>query len=232
MYTLYVELLATAQIDKEKKHAVTELLEESKADAKYFFLLGIATVVSSLGIALDSEAVVIGGMLLAPFLAPIMALGYAIVTFSFQGFLRSLNSVLLSFIIVILFSALIGILLNINYIPAGQVLARGEFTILYFLVAFVSGIGASYMWIVPKLSSSLAGISVAVSLIPPLCLSGISIANFNNELAFEGILIFSANIIGILVASMIVFVVTRLTKFKKVEEKLLKEEEKEIESIL
>lgn len=219
-----------AKNDKEKKQAVAGLLEESKIDMNYFFLLVIATVVTSLGIALDSEAIVIGGMLLAPFLVPIMALGYAIVTKSWQGILRSLNGVLLSFLIVVIFSAFISLVLKINFIPARQVFTRGEFSTLYFLVAFVSGIGASYLWIKPKLSSNLAGIAVAVSLIPPLCISGISIANFNNNLAFETMQIFSANLIGILIASMLVFTFTRLTKFKKVEEQMIKEEIKEVES--
>ena len=61
----------------QKKEAVTELVQESSIDLPYVFMLILATLVTSLGIALDSEAIVIGGMLLAPFLFPIMARGLA-----------------------------------------------------------------------------------------------------------------------------------------------------------
>ncbi len=231
MYTYTMPIESPKVVEKEMKHAVSELVVESKTDGSYFFLLFLATIVTSLGISLDSEAVVIGGMLLAPFLVPIMALGLAIVTKSFQAFLRSLNAVLLSFITVVLISAFISIAFKIQYIPARQVFTRGEFSILYFVVAFMSGIGASYLWIKPKLASNLAGIAVAVSLIPPLCIAGISIANFNNALAFETLMIFSANLIGILIASITVFTITRISKFKKVQDQEIKKEIREEESL-
>lgn len=231
MYTFTMPNESQRLAEIEKRHAVSELVSESKPDLVYFFLLTVATLVTSLGISLDSEAIVIGGMLLAPFLVPIMALGLALVTKSWQAILRSLNNVLISFITVIIISALVSILFNVHYVPARQVFTRGEFSLLYLFVAFFSGIGAAYLWIKPKLSSNLAGIAVSVSLIPPLCIAGISIANFNNALAFETLLIFSANLIGILIATVLVFLFTRLSKFKKVQDQEIKKEVKETNEV-
>ena len=129
------------------------------------------------------------------------------------------------------FSAAVSYIFKINVVPARQVFARGEFSYIYLFVAFFSGLGASYIWIRPKLSNSLAGIAVAVSLIPPLCIAGLSIANFNNALAWEVLKIFSSNLIGILIASIFVFTLEELSKFKKVQDQEIAKEEKLKEAV-
>lgn len=210
----------------QKKEAVTGLVQESSIDLPYSFMLILATLVISMGVALDSEAIVIGGMLLAPFLFPIMALSLAIVTFSPKAIIRGLTGVFGSILLVITFSAAVSYVFQINTIPARQVFARGEFSYIYLFVAFFSGLGASYIWIRPKLSNNLAGIAVAVSLIPPLCIAGMSIANFNNALAWEVLKIFSSNLIGILIASIFVFTLEELSKYKKVQDQEIDKEQK------
>jgi len=202
-----------------KKGVIDLLVTQSKTDVGYFFLLSVASLITTLGLTIDRPSVVIGGMLIAPLLSPILALGLALTTISMKAVLRSTMGIFGSVSVVVFWSFVVSLFVHSeNYLTA-EMLVRGSYTNYYLAIAFLSGLGATYAWIEPIISSALPGVAVAVSLLPPLCVSGIALAQKNWELFLNSSKIFCANIIGIIFASIILFLLFRFSKFKRFQEK-------------
>ena len=81
-----------------------------------------------------------------------------------------------------------------------------DFNLIFFLVAFASGIIAAFAWIKENVSATLPGIAITVSLLPSLASSGVAVALFSKELFSGSFTLFLVNFLGIVVASAIVFV--------------------------
>lgn len=220
-------MFKTVKDTQAKREAVYTLVRQSRADMGFYFMLGISTLITTLGLTMDSGSVVIGGMLLAPMLTPMLALGLGLVTRSKNSITRSVLGIINSIAAVLTLSFLFSLLIHSGDYITHEILLRSEFSPLYLYVAILSGLGASYSMVDPRISSALPGVAVAVSLLPPLCVSGIAIAQANQLLLTNSFLIFVTNTIGIVVATAAVFAIFRFHKLKHVEEKEIKEEIKE-----
>lgn len=212
---------------RQKKDAIENIIDESHPSFIYFFLLSVSAAISTFGIILNSEAIIIGGMLIGPFLAPLMAFSLGISTLSFKATLKALLNTLLSILIIIGISGMLGFLLG-ERTPIEQIINWTEFTYLYLAVAFLSGAASAYLWVRPKRSSSQAGVAVSISIIPPLSLVGLALSISQFYLATEAFKVFAINALGIVVAAAVVFVFMDLFKLRDVQTKEIEEvEEKE-----
>ena len=211
---------------KQKKEAIEKIIVESHGSSVYFFLLSISAAVSTFGIILGSEAIIIGGMLLGPFLAPLMALALGFTTLSLEATLKAVINTLASIILVIFISGVLGIALDAS-LPIELISSWSDFLYLYLAVALFSGAAAAFLWVRPKLSSSQAGVAVSISIIPPLCVTGLALGFYQFDLAIQSIRVFAINVLGIVTSATIVFTLMNLTKYKDVQKKEIKEVEKE-----
>lgn len=211
----------------QKKEAIENIIDESHPSKIYFFLLSLSAAISTFGIILNSEAIIIGGMLIGPFLAPLMALSLGIATLSPKAALKATLNSLLSILIIIGISSTLGFWLG-ERTPIEQIINWGDFTYLYLAVALFSGAASAYLWIRPKKSSSQAGVAVSISIVPPLCLVGLALSISQFYLASEALKIFGINVLGIILSATIVFVFMDLFKYRDVQEKEIKQmDEKE-----
>ena len=210
-----------------KKAVIDLLLKQSHTNLSYFVLLSVSSLVVALGLSLDNVSVVIGGMLIAPFLTPILSLGLGITVNSVVTVLRSFQGIITSIFIVLLWSFIVSSLVHNqdNYLTT-EILSRGQLSLMYFIIAFLSGLGATYAWVDPSLAASLPGVSVAVALVPPLSVTGIALAQANRELMFASFNLFAVNVAGIVLASIIIFALFNFGKFKQFTEKKVEEEVK------
>lgn len=210
-----------------KKAVIDLLIKQSQTNLSYFVLLSVSSLVVAMGLSLDNISVVIGGMLIAPLLTPILSLGLGITVFSISTILRAFQGIITSIFIILMWSFIVSSLVHgpDNYLTS-EILSRGEISFLYFIIAFLSGLGASYAWVDPSLAASLPGVSVAVSLVPPLSVTGIALAQANRELMFASFNLFSLNVFGIVLASILVFVLFNFGKFKQFTEKKVEAEVK------
>ena len=210
-----------------KKAVIDLLIKQSHTNLSYYVLLSISSLVVALGLSLDSVSIVIGGMLIAPLLTPILSLGLGATVFSINTILRAFQGIITSVFIVLLWSFIVSSIVHTQdtYLNA-EILSRGDISILYFVIAFLSGLGASYSWVDPSLAASLPGVSVAVSLVPPLSVTGIALAQANRDLMFSSFNLFAINVLGIVLASIIVFALFNFGKFKDFTEKKVEAEVK------
>ena len=208
-----------------RKNVVNMLVKQSRTDFSYYFLLALATFITTFGLTLNSEAIVVGGMLMAPLLKPVLALGLAIVTLSPKSLSRSLFGIINSIAVVLALSFIASLVVHDGNYLTTQILARGEYSHLFFIIAILSGVGAAYSLLNPNIKTALPGVAVSVSLLPPLCVSGIALAQENYLLLTNSQRIFWANFIGIIIAASVVFIIFRFAHLRRHEESVITKQE-------
>lgn len=212
----------------EQKKTVETLSEESRADADFYLFLGASAIITTLGLVLDSSIAVIGGMLVAPLLFPILSLGMGVTTSSKEAIARSFKIILQSIGLVLAFSVALAFLTKANGATEVMQLAS-EATTGHFLIAIVAGTVASFSWVKQDINATLPSIAVSVSLIPPLTTVGIGISVLDQSIIAGASFLFILNLLGITLASVIIFSLFGFSNMHTVQEKIIEKEQKEEE---
>jgi len=204
---------------REAYRAIDELIDDSQPNALYITLLILSSSVIASGLLLNNIAILIGGMLITPILTPVLLVALSLSTYKLYLLKRTLVTLGKSFLFVFGTTFLIAFILGIPENAYHQPILEGSTrtALLYFFVACVSGVAATLAWARKEVSSLLPGVSISVSLVPPLASVGMWVsAGLWSEAQFFFI-VFILNIIGIIVGSMIVFTILG---FYKTEDKL------------
>ena len=205
---------------------VHRLIDDSHADGDFYLMLVLSTLVTTLGLLLNNASIVIGGMLIAPLLTPILALGMGVVTSSQVAIQRSIKILLRSILLILGISFLMALLLGLNLEDNQEILSRIRPTLPYIYVALVSGVAAAFSWVRPRLSATLPGVAVSVALLPPLAVSGIGLTKANSQLTLVtgSFQLFLINFIGIVLASVLVFALQGFYRVRWEEERKIEQE--------
>lgn len=211
-------LFSINNVDRYK--AATDLIKESEGNAIYYSLLVLSSVIISAGLLLSNSAILIGGMLVTPVLNPVLLLALGITASLPKVIKRTLVLILKSFGTVFAIAFISGIIFNI---PEGSGLQEHALfdntfraAFLYFLVAFASGVAATFAWVRKEITNILPGISIAVSVVPPLAMVAIWLAELEFESMKFFLMVFLFNVFGIVSGSVVVFSVLRFYKTEKV----------------
>lgn len=177
--------------------------------SQYAILLMLSIVVATMGLLMGSTAVVIGAMMIAPLMAPIMGMS-ASITMGWGGRLTSTALIVAASIVgsVALAWALARFVPLANTGLPGELLSRSSPDIRDLVVALAAGAAGSYATVRKDVSGALPGVAVAVALVPPLAAAGVFLGLDQVPLARGAGLLFAANLFGIMLAASIVFVVT------------------------
>lgn len=183
---------------------IQSLRRGSKCSFDYLCMLGLAAAIASLGLLQDSPAVVIGSMLLAPLMTPMVGSGLALAQANANLARTSARAISVGFLLCLALSYVIGAIMPGTEISA-QVAARGSPNLLDLFIAFASGIAAAYAMARPSLLGAIAGVAIAVALVPPLCSVGISIAYRSFDDALGASVLFLTNVVAIVLAAATTF---------------------------
>ena len=195
--------LSVPQLSREDRIA---LMEEIEGKARWNFdfaaLMAMATMIASLGLLANSVAVVIGAMLVAPLMMPLIGSGLALVQGNWPLWARSIKAVALGFLAALLIGLATGFLAKwTGFAMTDELWARGKPTLLDLGIAFVSGVAASYCLARPKLSGALAGVAIAAALVPPIATVGISFGLGKYSTASGAALLFGTNVVTVILGS-------------------------------
>jgi len=168
-------------------------------------MLGLASAVASLGLLQSSPAVVIGSMLLAPLMTPMIGLGLALGQADRRLMRLCGKAIGLGFLLTLAVSYLIGIITPSGATLPEEVLARGGPNVLDLLIAVFSAAAATFAMARPNIVGAIAGVAIATALVPPVCAMGISLANGDLLNAFGAAALFFTNLVAIIVTSSFVF---------------------------
>ncbi|QPC84234.1 DUF389 domain-containing protein [Phototrophicus methaneseepsis] len=170
----------------------------------YDAMILLSALLASLGLLLNSVAVIIGAMLVAPLMTPLSSLAMGLVTSRLPITRRSFTTLVEGVGLALVISVIAGLLLP-GDTPTDEMLLRGNPTLIDAAVAFVSGLVAAYATARKEIPAALAGVAIAAALMPPLCTVGLAIAFQEVQLAFGSGLLFLANILFIIAAEYIIF---------------------------
>jgi len=218
--------------DKDKAALVRKLVESGTADFDYFYLIGLSTLMATFGLLLDSGSIVIGSMLIAPLMYPILgvALGLVMMGEKISVFNRAISTLVKSLIGGLVLSAAAAFLFgSAEMYETAEVMARTEPNILNLMVAIVAGAAVAYMLARPEWSETLPGVAIAVALIPPLATMGIGIAAFNLVILQGAFMILLLNLIGIIGVATFLFLVMNLGEKENIAQSTMKKEEEKQE---
>jgi uncharacterized hydrophobic protein (TIGR00271 family) len=198
-----------------KKDIEEIVTKGSMADFPFFLMITISSVIATFGLLANSAAVIIGAMIIAPLMNPIIAISYWLLTGKRILIIRSILTLVLGTLLCILVSFLISNAIGWK-LAGSEIIARMKPNLLDLGVALAAGAAAAFAYTRASVSAAFAGIAIAVALIPPLCTVGITLA-VNKEIVTEvGIafeeydqrgpfLLFLTNFIGIVFAGSLVF---------------------------
>jgi len=177
----------------------------------FITMLGLASAIASLGLLQNSPAVVIGSMLLAPLMTPMIGLGLALGQADMRVARQCGKSIALGFLLTLVVSFLIGIITPAGATLSDEVLARGGPNVLDLLIAVFSAAAATFAMARPNISGAIAGVAIATALVPPVCAVGISLAHGGWLNAFGAFALFFTNLIAIIVMSSFTFSLLGIT---------------------
>lgn len=169
----------------------------------YLIMNALATIVASYGLLANSTAVVIGAMIIAMLLGPIMGLALAIVDGDGRLLRRALVAEVVGAAIVLALGFLIGRMHGALPITA-EILSRTKPNLLDLAVALAGGAAGAYATVSPRVSVGLVGVAISTALVPPLAACGICLSKGLMDLAAGAFILFATNLVAIQCASSIV----------------------------
>jgi uncharacterized hydrophobic protein (TIGR00271 family) len=189
----------------------------------FFVLLLLATVIATYGVLSGSTATVIGAMIVAPLMGPIMATTAAVVMGSAERAWRSLALVIVGVISVILFSALLTAIIPgvvISFTDNGEITSRIQPGLFALFTALGAGAAGAFIISRAEIADSMGGVAIAISLVPPLCVVGTALSQGELRAAGGALLLFLTNFFAILFAGGLVFLALGLGKVAREETQL------------
>lgn len=212
-----------------REEVIQRLIDDSYPGYLFFVMMGLAVIIATLGIVIDSVAVIIGSMLVAPFLIPLLSLAMGVVLADEKLIQRSIGIILK----IMLLSLALSVIFSIFVRPAAglneSILSLGRVDLPLLYVGVAAGLAASIAIVHPKFLENLVGVAVSVSLLPPLANIGVGLGTLRFDIALGALQLFLINLAGVIIAAVVVFSLVGFYRERKVAEKELKEEEKKLE---
>lgn len=204
----------------ERAEIYARIRRGARPETPFFVLIALSAMIASLGLIVNSPAVVIGAMLVAPLMSPIIGVGLAIVLGDARFLRLALGAVNRGTLLAILVGFIAG-LLALNRPFSDEILARTQPNLFDLGIAIFSGAAAAYALSFSQAAGALPGVAIAAALVPPLSTVGITLAAglaalFSGRAAAAGdyltdslgaILLFTTNLIAISTAAAFVFFV-------------------------
>lgn len=218
----------------DKSEAVDKLITQSTPRQEFLLLVILSVLMATIGLIQNNVATVIGSMLIAPVLYPILGIAMGIVMANGKLIFRSLGTLAKSIIIGLGTSILVTLFI---YVPGSQnafqltqeIALRMDPSLADVAIAIVAGLAASFALVKPQLSEALPGVAISVALVPPLAVVGVGIAVQDFVIASNALVLFAINILGIMFACVMVFSIMNFYVQRSEAKQVIKKEDKKLE---
>jgi len=168
--------------------------------SSFWILLALAGVIATAGVAADSTATVIGAMIVAPLMTPILGTAFSLVIAERHYLARSLLAVLGGALLVISIAFLFGMVEPLGLLTEGnsQVSARVHPRLIDLIAALATGMVGAFALVRSDISDTLPGVAIAISLVPPLAVVGLTLQGGKIDEALGALLLFGTNVAAII----------------------------------
>jgi len=194
----------------------TQLIHESIESAivfrgTNFWILIFAIFIASVGLNMNSPAVVIGAMLISPLMGPINGVGYSVATYNFDLFKRSLKNYGFA-VLGGLAASTLYFLISPIHAEHSELLSRTSPTIYDVFIAMFGGLAGIVAICSKNKGNVIPGVAIATALMPPLCTAGFGLAEGNMNYFLGAMYLFLINSVFIALSAMLVSQLLRLPK--------------------
>ena len=179
------------------------LIGGAKVKGPALVILILSMFIASIGLNMNSTAVIIGAMLISPLMGPILATGFGFATLNFTVVKSAILRLSLQITIAVLASALYFYISPVQTVTS-ELLARTEPNIFDVFIAIFGGLAGIIGQTRKTLDNVIPGVAIATALMPPLCTAGYGLANGNWHYFFGAGYLFFINAFFIFFASFIV----------------------------
>ncbi len=195
------------RLNVEEQLELREAMSDSaRPGVNYFVLITLSAIIASLGLLLDSPAVVIGAMLVAPLMSPIMGFSLGMVLGDVRLIRLSIEAVFKGVALGLVIAVLVGVFSPLKELT-GEIMARTQPTLLDLVVALASGMAGAYALSRKEVGAALPGVAIAAALMPPLSVAGLGLALGEPQVVGGAFLLFVTNIAAISLAGVLIFLV-------------------------
>lgn len=211
-----------------------QMYRASIPSSGFFLMLFLASTIASAGLLANSAPTIIGAMIVAPLMSPMMGLAFGLAILNRRLVLTAAPTIVIGASLVVLIGYASVTVLGMN-IAGSEILARTKPNLLDLVVALAAGAAGAFAQTRPSIANSIAGVAIAVALVPPLVVVGIGLAlgsaatvgapgltlsqigeySGTNEIAAGAFLLFLTNFAGIVMVAILVFAANRYGHWKR-----------------
>lgn len=189
--------------EEDKRKVLENVISNISFRGSNLWILACAIIIASIGLNVNSTAVIIGAMLISPLMGPIVGAGFALGTFDFALLKKSMKNLVIATVVSLFVSAAYFYLSPFKDVQS-ELLARTAPNIYDVLIAFFGGlVGVIAITRVEK-GNPIPGVAIATALMPPLCTAGYGIATFNFSYFAGAFYLYSINCFFICIATFFV----------------------------
>ena len=210
----------TAGVGDTREELYQKMGQGARMDFNYFLLTCLSTIVAIIGLLQDNVAVVVGAMVIAPFLGPNLAFAFATSQGDRPLMVQSFVSGVFGISVAILLSAVIGYMWQ-GVPESGELTSRTVVGLSGVALAAASGV-AGVLSLTTGLSMTLVGVMVAVALLPPAATLGFMLGSNELTYAFGAFLLLSVNIVSVNLSGLVVFMAKGIKPRHWLERKMAK----------
>ena len=193
---------------KEKQTPIASLNRSiwrlSVPSFSFHFMLSLSTIIATLGLLSNSAAVIIGAMIVAPLMGPIIGMAYSTAMGNRKLLRRSSFTVFKGILLTIVVSWIVASIIGLDTVDT-EILSRIKPTLIDFGIAMAAGAAGAFANTRRSISSAIPGVAIAVALVPPLSVVGIGMAQGSGSIALGALLLFLTNLICIIFFGSLVF---------------------------
>lgn len=191
---------------------VTEGTERRRKLSSFWVLIVLATVIATAGVVTDSTATVIGAMIVAPLMTPILGTALSLVLADRRLILRNLGMVLAGAACVVGMAFVLGLTVHAHLVADtnAQIAGRVSPRLIDLVAALATGAVGAFAMVRSDVSDTLPGVAIAISLVPPLAVVGLTLESGAPQQAMGALLLFGTNVSAIIATGTVMFLAYRV----------------------
>ena len=192
-----------AKVSTTREELYSQIERGARLDRNYLLLVILSTIVAAIGLVEDNVAVVVGAMVIAPLLGPILAFAFGTSLGDRQLVWHALTTGLSGLVLAIALSASLGLVWMVN-LDSHEIMSRTDVGLDGVALALASG-AAAVISLTTGLPTALVGVMVAVALLPPAATLGLLLSAWELQLAAGTLLLLAVNVVSVILAANVVF---------------------------
>ena len=209
-----VTSVTQVDIEQMRDQVFFEGPERNRRLSRYWLLLLLSAVIATAGVVSDSTATVIGAMIIAPLMTPILGVVLGVVLTDRANLGRCLLLLAAGAAAVVAVSWLLGHVVPYPVTAAtnSQVAVRVTPRIVDLVAALATGSVGAVALARPDISDTLPGVAIAISLVPPLAVAGLTLQSGSPDQCLGALLLFATNVVAILASGIVVMALYRTSR--------------------